>query len=194
MPTKTKFIPQNIQGVRIAYQKLYPFNPIYGTNSQALDTIKLTAQESGVFYIAIYFYTNPWNANCEPNVYPQTQYYPPGSTNYNSSTNWVYNYLGEGSGFAFLARYLQNELICQTVVSNASTYNTNYAAPPPSGGPPWYNYICNYKYNPAYQLFVDESFGYINPGSSAWLVIANSCLGQPYGYVVTRAVAIWEVY
>ncbi|MEM3844945.1 MAG: hypothetical protein QXU98_04515 [Candidatus Parvarchaeota archaeon] len=194
MPAKPEFIPENIQGVRVAFQKLYPFNPIMPTVPQVFETIKLTAQESGLFYIAIYFYSNPADSTCGPGMFPQSQYYPPGSTNFSQSTYWNYNYLGNGSGYALLGRYLQPELTCQTIVSYASSYSSDYAAPPPTGGPPWYNYICNYKYNPAYRLIVYDGAGYLTPGTSTWLAIANGCGAQPYGYVAIRAIAIWEVY
>ncbi|MEM4067101.1 MAG: hypothetical protein QXV17_09615 [Candidatus Micrarchaeaceae archaeon] len=199
MPAQYAFQPQGAEGVYVAYQKMYPFNPQIYKPKQLVDVFYLQPKYSGIYYVLTYFYSNQ-------SIYSKvttgfafqiyfpvlTQYYPPGSTDFNISTYWSNDPGGYNSKVSIKASFLQNELNCNTL-----TFSNVKGGLPAKSGPgstTGYYYVCAYKYNTQYTLGMWNAFGYIPPGQGRWMGIGVVPQPPTPNAVSLRATTVWEVY
>ncbi|MEM3771899.1 MAG: hypothetical protein QXW80_06280 [Candidatus Micrarchaeia archaeon] len=194
MPAQLTFPPRGFEGIRVAYEKFYPFNPIQNPNAPIIDIFNLTSQESGVFYWVLYYYATNLSKNYAINLWTFNQYYPPGSTNYTTITG-----LSDYQDFAQMGaklsnQILNNELNCYATSDSTICKTFNTCMPPSSNSNVKYIYVCYYKYNPEYILFEQEGLFYLPPGQSAWVGVAPGSSGSANTWVTARALTLWEVY
>ncbi|MEM3846500.1 MAG: hypothetical protein QXU98_12470 [Candidatus Parvarchaeota archaeon] len=199
MPLQYVFQPQGVEGVYVAYQKMYPFNPQIDSAGPLVDVFYLQPKYSGIYYFLTYFYSNQSTYTISKTASPfmiffdvLTQYYPPGSTNFNYIGSWSNLESGYNTQVSVKASFLQNELICNTV-----TFSNVKSSPPATSGPgstTGYYYVCAYKYNTQYVLGAWDGFGYIQPGTGQWIGIEVDSKSPSPNAVSLRATTVWEVY
>ncbi|MEM3845053.1 MAG: hypothetical protein QXU98_05070 [Candidatus Parvarchaeota archaeon] len=199
MPLQYVFQPQETEGVYVAYEKMYPFDPSIYSTTTLVDTFYLQPKYSGIYYFLTYFYSNQsaYILLAEPipfTIYFLTlaQYYPPGSTSFRASVSWGNNQAGYNTLISVKAPFLQNELNCNTV-----TFSNVSNSPPATSGPgstTGYYYVCAYKYNTQYTLGAWDGFGYIQPGTGQWIGIGIRSSSSYKNAVSLRATTVWEVY
>ncbi|MEM0241249.1 MAG: hypothetical protein QXP29_07300 [Candidatus Nezhaarchaeales archaeon] len=199
MPAQYVFQPQATEGVYVTYEKMYPFDPQIYTSLTLVDTFYLQPKYSGIYYFLTYFYSNQ-SAYMAPltgipfTIYfiPLTQYYPPGSSNFNYTTTWNFNQSGYNILISVKASFLQNELNCNTVtLGNISNSPPAHASPTNNMS---YYYVCAYKYNTQYTLGTWDAFGYIPLGTGQWVGIGIESSSPSPNAVSLRATTVWEVY